>query len=275
VKNVRYKLQHLGIGEVLDQATYLTRDHFGRLFAVMCVLHLPVALIYNFWMLSLVPFAAGDPTPEQAEAMGREFFNILPLFYLINIGYLFVVSLINSLMIPAIAGFYLGQPTTMGSAMKYSLGRLIPLLIVSFLFMLPCILGTFLCLFPGAIYFVCFGLCLEVVMLEKIGGLNALVRAFRLIRHDWLRMCGLSLVLFVAMWFSSVVVQLIPQIHVQIVATALFSAAMQLWWTAAWVVFYYSCRCGNEFFDLHYLVESIHVEPDAAEEAGGAGAAFR
>ena len=32
-------------------------------------------------------------------------------------------------------------------------------------------------------------------------------------------------------------------------------------WSAAFVVFYFSCRCNVENFDLHYLAESIGAQP--------------
>jgi hypothetical protein len=55
------------------------------------------------------------------------------------------------------------------------------------------------------------------------------------------------------------------------IASTLLQALTTILWTAALVVFYFSCRCNVENFDLHYLAEAIGVEPLAIEngQAGG------
>jgi hypothetical protein len=56
----------------------------------------------------------------------------------------------------------------------------------------------------------------------------------------------------------------------QIIGSTLLQAVTTIIWTAAGVVFYFSCRCAVENFDLHYLAEAIG-EPEAMP---GDGAAF-
>jgi hypothetical protein len=50
---------------------------------------------------------------------------------------------------------------------------------------------------------------------------------------------------------------MVPQPHVQMIVQVLLQAALTLFSTAAMVVFYFSCRCGVENFDLEHLAASV------------------
>ena len=100
---MRYKLQNLGIGGVLDQATNLVRDNFKQLYPIMLALHWPPAIVYGFAMQSMTPVAPINPTPEQSIQFSQQIFSWLPYFYIGQFIYLFLTSLTNSLMIAPIS----------------------------------------------------------------------------------------------------------------------------------------------------------------------------
>ncbi|HIE97202.1 MAG TPA: hypothetical protein EYQ63_09345 [Fuerstia sp.] len=50
---------------------------------------------------------------------------------------------------------------------------------------------------------------------------------------------------------------LVPQPHIQLILEVIMQAVMTILSTAAMVVFYFSCRCGHENFDLEHLAQSM------------------
>jgi hypothetical protein len=63
----------------------------------------------------------------------------------------------------------------------------------------------------------------------------------------------------------------IPSIAVRLMVQTVLQAALFLFGTAAWVIFYFSCRAKAEQFDLHMLADAVGVDEPGAE--GGMGAA--
>ena len=53
---------------------------------------------------------------------------------------------------------------------------------------------------------------------------------------------------------------LIPQPHVRVVLLALVEAVLTIFASAAFVAFYFSCRCKHEQFDLALLAQSVGAE---------------
>jgi hypothetical protein len=50
-----YKLQHMGLGGILDQAIAISKDHFGLLFKIMLLLYIPFNLILGLVTAALTP----------------------------------------------------------------------------------------------------------------------------------------------------------------------------------------------------------------------------
>ena len=50
-----YKLQHMGLGGILDQAISICKDHFGVLFKIMLILYVPFAAIFGLIIATLAP----------------------------------------------------------------------------------------------------------------------------------------------------------------------------------------------------------------------------
>ena len=55
---------------------------------------------------------------------------------------------------------------------------------------------------------------------------------------------------------------IIPQPHAQVVATALAQGIATLLATCSVVVFYFSCRCKAENFDLQVLADAVGADAD-------------
>jgi hypothetical protein len=134
------------------------------------------------------------------------------------------------------------------------------------------ILGGFLlCVVPSILFALWFSLSQHVVVIEETAGVAALKRSKRLVRKHLGTLLVLGLVMVLITVAFVVGALLIPQPHLQVIGVALAGAIATILWTAAGVVFYFSCRCAEENFDLHYLAESIGAEPVTDEQDVFAG----
>jgi hypothetical protein len=266
---MEYRIQHLKLGGILDQAVAITKDHFGLLFTIMLLLFVPANLIFGFIQLSMLP---EPPTitssPEQIAAYRQAAMQSAPINLLFGliIG-LVVTPLTNAAVVDAVARLYLGQPTTAVDSLKHGLSRLLPLIWTSILMFLAIMGGFILLIIPGILFALWFSLSTHVVVIEGLSGTKALGRSKELVRPHLGTMIVLGLLLFGVSFGVGLVGGFIPQPHIQLVVQHLATAAMTVFFAAAFVVFYFSCRCAVDNFDLQHLAESIGVEADA-EQAG-------
>jgi hypothetical protein len=257
-----YKIQHLGLGGILDQAIAITKDHFGLLFSIMLLLLVPYTLITGFINLSLIPEMPLIPTAEDMAEMQEVQARYWPLFALFGlINFLVVYPVTNAAVISAVANLYLGRPVTAMDAIRHGFRRLLPLLGTSILMYLAIFGGMLLLIIPGILFALWFGLSQHVVVIEGIAGPAALGRSKKLVRPHLGTFLVLGIILFVIFAALQLGAAFVPQRHLQLVATALLTAVATIVGTAAGVVFYFSCRCAEENFDLHYLAESIGAAP--------------
>ena len=268
-----YKIRQLGLGGILDQAVALTKNHFGLFFTIMLLLFIPVNLIAGFIQLSMLPPppTLGAP-PEAIIAYQEAAMRIWP----ISVGFSLLVAVVvmpltNAAVVDAVARLYLGQQTTAVDSLKYGLSRLMPLIWTSILMFLAIMGGFILLIIPGILFALWFSLATHVVVIEGISGTAALGRSKQLVRGNLGTMIVLGLLIGGINFGVGMVAGVIPQPHVQLVLSQLITSVLTIFGTAAMVVFYFSCRCGVENFDLQFLAESIGVEADPDQPAEDEG----
>jgi hypothetical protein len=256
-----YKIQHLGLGGILDQAIAITKNHFGLLFTIMLLLLIPFNLITGFISLSLLPDMTTEPTAEtfmEFQEVQARYWPLFAVFGIIN-G-LFILPLTNAAVIWAVAEVYLGQPVTAVEALQHGLKRLAPLIGTSILMYLAIFGGLLLLIIPGILFALWFSLSQHVVVIEGISGSSALGRSKKLVRRHLGTLLVVGFIMFVIFALLGMGAAFVPQRHVQMIVSTLINAVATIVSTAALVVFYFSCRSAEENFDLHYLAESIGKE---------------
>jgi hypothetical protein len=170
-----------------------------------------------------------------------------------------------------VANAYLGKSTSLGDAIGASFGMIIPLYWTWLLLMIAVTGGMILCVVPGIVAAFWFSLATQVVVIEKISGFAALKRSRELMRGNIGTVFVLGLLLGIISFSTQVGAQLIPQIHAKAVASVVINCVMTIFNSAAMVVFYFSCRCRNEQFDLQLLAQNVGLaDADVASE-GEAG----
>jgi hypothetical protein len=265
--NMAYKIQHLGLGGILDQAIAITKNHFGLLISIMLLLLVPFNLIPSLILESFVPAPPLQPTEEESRQYLAALLQYLPFVIILwLLMFLVALPLTNAALIHAIARLYLGQSITAIEALRHALRRLMPLIGTTILMYIPIFLGSMACFLPGLLFAVWFGLSQHVVVIEGISGPAALGRSKKLAGPHWATFLSLYLILFVMTGMIQMAAAFIPQPYVKLAVATLIYAVTGTLWAAAFVVFYFSCRCAEENFDLHYLAEAIGSEAAAADD---------
>jgi len=265
-----YKLQHMGLGGILDQAITVCKDHFGLLFKIMLFLYLPFTLVIGLLFASIAPppRMGGDfeEMRRQSEMQQEAFLAYWPFFLSVVLVSILIYPVTNAAIIHAVARVYLGEQVTALEALKHGFRRFWPLIWTSILTVLAIYAGMILCIIPGIIFAIWFGLSQQVVVLEGLNGPTAMGRSKRLVKRDWVTFLMLGFVLWLISFAINMGGQFIPQPHLAIVISSTLQAVTTILWSASFVIFYFSARCAEENFDLHYLAQAIGSEP--AAEAG-------
>ena len=241
---MKYQIKQLGVGGILDQSINLLRNHFGLLFGIVATTIIPVQAILGLVQYSLI--VGGDP---QSGVL------VAPLG---NIAFgLIMAPLVNAAMIHAIASVYLSRSTTLVECFGHATGRYLALLGTTILMGLAIMGGFILLIIPGFLFSFWFILAQHVTVLEGTAGRAALGRSKALMKGNIDAVFRLLLVVGLVNFGMGIGAGMIPQPHARIVAIAVAQGIGTLLATCALVVFYFSCRCKLENFDLQVLADAV------------------
>ncbi len=264
---MQYEVKELSLGGILDQAIRLLRDHAGLLFGIVGVSVVPFSTLAMFIQQPhLERFQAA-----QLESGGAVDPELLATFMLWNSGLtvisLVIMSLANAAMIHGIASSYLSRPTTIGECFQRGLSRLLPVLGTTILVFLATFAGFLLLIIPGIFCIYWFMLSQHVTVLESQAGIGAMKRSKALVKGNMGTLFLLTLVLGILGAAIGGIAGMIPQPHVRIVIQAVVQGVATVIGGCALVVFYFSCRCQKENFDLDVLATAVEDSSPVAEDA--------
>lgn len=246
---MKYQIKQLGLGGILDQAISLLRNHFGLLFGIVAMTIIPFQAILGLVQYSIM--AGGDLQTGTMVALFGNLFVGLPL-----------ALFVNAAVIHAVASVYLSRATSIGQCFSHGVLRLLPLLGTFILTVLAVTGGLILLIIPGILFSFWFMLAQHVTVLEGSAGSAALGRSKALMKGNI--GTGFVLLLVVGLINMGIVlgVNIIPQPHARIVAAAIAQGITTVLATCSMVVFYFSCRCKAENFDLQVLADAVGAEAD-------------
>ena len=264
---MRYTIRELKLGEVLDQAVKLTKDHLGVFLGITAILLIPYNVISGLIQVAMAPTPPPNATQEQLMAMNVA---ILRLSIPIALVAIFIIAPItNAALVYAISNGYLGKPISVWGSVKWALGRIIPLIWTWIIVGFAIMGGSILCLVPGILASFWFALATQVVVIEGVSGFPALKRSKALMAGNIGNIFILGLLLGLINLGVTIGVGLIPQPHLRVVVLGVVEAGLTIFASAAIVAFYFSCRCKLEQFDLALLAQSVGIEAPT-DLAGGA-----
>jgi hypothetical protein len=244
---------------------------------ILTVLRIPALIVTQYVVLKNMgnfPLA-----PNEAEMnlllsrmMHLYLYVLGPSFF---IYILLICPLTDGALIHVASQTFLGEPVTLGQALKVALRRFFPLAWTSILFYIIFGVGLACCLLPGILLYVFFVLSMTIAVLEPVSGFGALGRCRALLPSmgapDYINLLLLLGVQFVFQWQIGMVSSVIPQIHLQVVAASVVGSIAYSLWIVALVVFYYSCRCRVEGFDLLRLARIVAETPIEQPASEGQG----
>ena len=252
---MRYTIRELKLGEILDQAVNLTKDHFGVLLGITGVLMIPFYVIGGLIQVSMIPKLPPNPTPEQVRAVTSGAMSFTLPFALL--GAYVIIPITNAAVIYAISNAYLEKPISVGESFKRVFQRILALIGTWLLVGLAIMGGMILCFVPGILAAFWFALATQVVVIESVAGFAAMKRSKQLMAGNIGTFFVLGLLVGLINAGITFATTLIPQPHVQVVLSSIVTGVVTIFASAAFVVFYFSCRCKHEQFDLALLAQSV------------------
>ena len=258
----RYEIKSLSIGGLLDQTIAVVKDNFVLLVSIAAVLFIPLGLLNGILMAELLPkppgmFAGMEERTLYQEAFLSNAHIFIPLSLLLG----FVSSpLTYGAMVWSIAGAYMGEPVSVGTAWRHALRRSLSLIGGNLLYALLVGVGMVLCLVPGILFGIWFLFYGQGIMLEGLGVGPSMARSKELVKGSMGIGFVLGLLLGVISITVSLVASVIPQLHIAYSFQVLVQAIMTMLLTAASTVFYFSCRCKTEDFDLLQMAAAVEAE---------------
>lgn len=266
---MNYELKPLKVGGILDQTILIFKNNFSFFVKLMLCLQIPVAIVVQLVAIEKLPVPSPHPTPEEFS----EFFQAQMLFFftvMVPLSLLLAIVIAPftyGVLILSAARIYLGQTVGVRHSFRAVLGRVVPLAWTWILLYFLIVGGLALCALPGILFLFWFALTSTVVVLERTSGISAFRRSWYLMRsaglEHYLQIFLLGVVIFFIQLGIGAGAAVIPQRHVEGVLGALLQTLAVTFGTIASVVFYYSCRCRVENFDLVQLAKAVASAPTA------------
>lgn len=258
-----YEIRARSLGEILDGAFQLYRNHFSTFFAAAAGISLPslaVVAVLN-WTLTGTAFAAPDPT--QILQFWWVMLLTAPITFLSNI-------LQNAVLTTAIADAYLGRPVSVGAAFRRTVPLLGSLIGVTLITAVGISLGMLLLIIPGIILALNWFFTVQAIAIEGCGVSEALKRSKTLTKGRRGRLSVLLfLVTIIVMAINFGVATIIPDAlsALPVVGPLLQQFPMILLapiYPAVITLAYFDARVRNEAFDLEMLSRSIDSSAPAS-----------
>jgi hypothetical protein len=270
---MKYELEPLKVGGILDQAVLILKDNFSLFVKIMLCLQVPVAITTELIVLAKMPLASANPSPEEFAQLVQSQLTFLFVMMPVLVLTIFVIYPITyGVLIHAAARLYLGEPVGVGSAFRAVIGRAIPLAWTWALLYVFTFLGLALCCLPGILVMFFFGLASTVAVVEPMSGMAALRRSWHLMRsaegyEHYLQLFLLGLLeLLMSLQVQGALPFLLERYSAGIIGS-LLQCVMAALGTIVGVVFYFSCRCRVENFDLVRLARAVAAAPTTPLEA--------
>lgn len=238
-----YEIRAMSLGEVLDTAFRLIRDHAALLIGISLTLTIPTQLL-----VALLPNAAAEGSAAPiAGVLGFVMFVIV------------VSPIVTAAITHAVSETYLGRAVSYGTSLSVGFKLLVRLMGTALLMVLIMIPAFILLVIPGLYLMFAYMLVNQVIVIEGSAGWSALKRSYELTKKNLLRVIGIYLVSVVLMLVVSMALGLVSaQIpYAGVIIDSVVQGVLTAYMSAALVVLYFDIRSRKEAFDLEHLARRI------------------
>lgn len=248
---MQYEIRAMGLGEILDQGIQLTKNHFALFFKVTLYALIPVSLAFGMYLEYLVQDETRILENLGAIQVAGGLNALVTLLFVLPVTYIGLAYVI--------AEVYLGRSITAGDAFHRGLSCIVPVIIASILYYLIVMIGIVLLIIPGIIFGIWFGLYYLVIAIENKTGIEALKRSKALVSTAFLTLFVLGFVVGIISFCIQLISGFVPVPYVGTIIGSVGGAIVIIFAVSCSVVYYFSCRCRLENFDLELLAESMGV----------------
>ena len=178
------QLRPLSVGEVLDASFKIVRQSFGTLAGCVLVVAVPLNIVNTLITASSSDdaFNLDDTT---SAGTGFEDGTEVAASLVTTTLTLVLMSLASAACFRAVSGVYLGERPTVGGSLRFAATRLLPVIVLSFLYLLGLIPAFIALIIPGIWLAVAWSVSFPALLSEGIGPAAALSRSFRLVKGRW------------------------------------------------------------------------------------------
>jgi hypothetical protein len=285
------QLRPLSVGEVLDASFKIVRQSFGTLAGCVLVVALPLNIINTLITASTSDNAFNldgtGATTGSDLSTGTE----LAGFLLTTTLALVLTTLAAAACFRAVSGVYLGEQPTVGGSLSFAAGRVLPVIVLSFLYFFGLIPAFIAVIIPGIWLAVAWSVSFPALLSEGIGPVAAFGRSFRLVRGRWWPTFGTLLVMYLLVVVISGILgalfgaTLIAAVDSEAVAAVFYTIINTLsslitlpLMASVLTVVYFDLRVRKEGFDLQLLARGVgqdasayDTSPQAVGAASGLG----
>lgn len=267
-----YDIKELTLSEVLDQAVALVKARMSTFITIACFLYLPLLLVMNVGIVLLTPTFSNPPTEAEVQAYLNKAGTIMTFSLLMLVVFVFLVNPItNAAIIWTVANEYLGKRVEAKEGFQIGMKRLMALIGTNILAGLVIMIGLICLVIPGIYFALKYFLTTQTVVFEEQSGQDAMRRSGELMKGNMGNAFVLALVIGIIHFLVNLVSGFIPVPVVGAIVGSLVDTVLFVFGTAALVVFYFSCRCKAENFDLKLLAQHVgqSAAPASAEPSAG------
>ncbi|MFZ0043169.1 MAG: hypothetical protein WAK93_17810 [Solirubrobacteraceae bacterium] len=204
------QLRPLGIGEVLDAAIKVYSRNALAMWKLVLAVIVPLAVIQEIVIGISLPHGAFVHHGTLYTPNGQLSTPALGAIVEIVLGILGPL-IVNAALVLFVVDAYIDHPLDWGKSLRAAAGRLGSLLWLAILNGVLVVLALILLIIPGIWLSIAWCVSMPALMFEHVGGVPALRRSFRLVRHRW--------------WptFAAVVVAVIMLFVVELIVGLIFS----------------------------------------------------
>ncbi len=192
---MKFDIGAMSVGDILDRGLKILLARLPTFFLIYLIVLAP-SLLLQLFLGAVQAELFGLPTPELLMAIVFGSLMVLVLALILSpIG--------TAAILHVIGQEFVDRRVSVGEALSFALGRFGSLLGTSILFGLIYLVGLVLCIVPGIIWAVWYGFFAQVVVMENLGGMDALNRSRQLVSGFGWRVFGVLLLLTVLLILAS------------------------------------------------------------------------
>jgi hypothetical protein len=264
----------MSVSELVDGAVRLLKRDFGRLVRLSAIFVIPVQVLSTALALTVLPTHGLVIHPDGSIGEGYYQTHAASSIFFVTLARLFLLFAVSALCAGAIAAVVAARYTGRADprvdaehAARFATTRALPLLGVALLTFLGTVAAGVACGLPGIYLWITWTVAMPALVIEGMSPTRALGRSFALVRHNWWRTFGFTLLVAVLTNLSSLVLTIPLGVLVSTnrasgvvlagVARLVVGLVVIPFAAVSVVLFYFDLRVRKEAFDIELLVESL------------------